>query len=235
MSRKPKVQDVDHSILDTIHSHDIDPVNFHIYLTGREDSRDEMEMGEPGVEFRLANRFIRNLDYLTMLDQTRPILISMKTCGGYVHEGLAIYDAIMAAPNPVTMINYTHARSMSSIIFQAANKRIMMPNSYLMIHEGEMEITGTIKQTKSAYEFEERITKNWFHMYLERMSTTEGASIVKDWTEEQIQKWLLSQMNDKEDVYLLAQEAVDYGLADEVFCDWDTIFRYTKQQLSIKC
>jgi len=219
--------------LKAIHELDIDPVGFQIYLFGREDVHEEMEMGEPGIEYKLANRFIKNLDFLSTVDSSRPILITMKSCGGVVHEGMAIYDAIMAAPNPVTIVNYTHARSMTSIILQAANKRIMMPTSSFMYHQGDVLVQGTIKQVSSAMRFDEKFEETMLGIYIERIKSR-PESLAYGWPEKKIRAWLKGEMDKKEDVYLTANEAVQWGFADEVFCDWDTVFDYTPEQKNIK-
>jgi len=222
-------------VIKFVHEHDLDPIGFQIYLVGREEGNiSEMESGEPGVEFRMANRFIKNLDILTNIDPVKPIIVTLKTCGGDVNEGMAIYDAIMAAPNPVTMVNYTHARSMSSIILQAANKRIMMPNSYFMFHEGDVETGGTVKQFRSYADFTKKTFDiAMYSIYADRMKHTPG-SLVEKWNESRIHKWLKEQIDSKEDVYLTADETVQWGFADEVFSSWDTIYDYTRQQRNIK-
>jgi ATP-dependent protease ClpP protease subunit len=51
---------------------------------------------------------------------------------------------------------------------------------------------------------------------------------MKDEKPEKIKKWLRDQMDKKEDVYLSAQQAVDYGFADEIFgssgvYDWSSL------------
>jgi len=218
-----------------VHENDLDPIGFQIYLVGREDlGMAEMETGEPGVEFKMANRFIKNLDILNNIDPDRPILISLKTCGGDVIEGMAIYDAIVSTSNPVTIVSYTHARSMSGIILQAANKRILMQNSYFMFHEGDQEAGGTTKQVKSYTEFfAKQFDPAMCSIYVDRMKHTPGSN-VSTWKEDRIHKWLKEQMDEKEDVYLSAHEAVQWGFADEVFSSWDTIFDYTTQQKGIK-
>jgi len=218
-----------------IHEMDLDPVGFQIYLVGREEpGLAEMENGEPGVEYRMSTRFIKNLDILNTLDPERPILVTMKTCGGDVIEGMAMYDAIMACTNPVTIVNYTHARSMSSIILQAANKRIMMPNSYFMFHEGEQVAEGTAKQVKSYTEFFTlQFDPTMYSIYADRMKHTPDSKVAL-WKEDRIHKWLKEQMDAKEDVYLNANDTVQWGFADEVFSDWSTVFEYTTQQKGIK-
>lgn len=219
----------------TIHEHDLDIAGFQIYLVGREETGlEEMEMGEPGVEYRMATRFIKNLDILTNIDPEKPILVSLKSCGGDVHEGMAIYDAILAAPNPITMVSYTHARSMSSIILQAANKRILMPNSYFMYHDGDSSFNGTTKQFHTYAEFSKKMLDgSMCQLYAERMKHTPGSKL-SSWSVAKIIKYLRDEMDTKEDVYLTALEAVELGFADEIFSSWETVYDYTDQQLNIK-
>lgn len=216
-----------------LHNYDVDPIRFQVYLVGREEAEADMEFGEPGVEYLMANRVIKNLNMLSNMNKTKPILVHMKTCGGHVVEGHAIYDALMAIPNPVTILNYSHARSMSSIIFQAANKRIMMPSSYFMFHEGDTAVSGTPKQVKSIVAFDDHYKDMMLTIYAERMRNTPNSK-VRAWSYERIKAWLQNEMDKKEDVHLTAKETVEWGFADEIFSGYDSVFSYTKQQKNIK-
>jgi ATP-dependent protease ClpP protease subunit len=209
-------------LIHQLHNYDVDLKSNHIYLMGV-DRGYEVNSGteEPGVEFIMASRFIKNINICMRVNQDKPIIIHMKTCGGDWQEGMAIYDAIKSCPSRVIILNYTHARSMSSIIFQAADKRIMMPHSYFMLHDGTYGIEGTVKQVKSAVKFEERTEKTMLEIYAASMGEN-GAMAGKD--KNKIKKWLRSQMDSEEDVYLTAEQAVFFGLADAVFnYDWKTL------------
>lgn len=213
---------------------DLDLKSNHIYLFG-------IEMytygggvdgtGEPGVEYVMANRFIRNINLCMRVNPERPLVIYMKSCGGDWHEGMAIYDAIRSFPWPVTILSYTHARSMSSLIFQAGNKRVMMPNSSFMFHDGTMDIGGTSKQVRSAIKFDKRVgDKTMLDIYVKSMKE-QGKFSNK--TQQYIRKWLRYRMDKEEDVYLTAKETVEYGLADEIFdADWEKLTVYTEAQLA---
>ena len=210
-----------------LHDYNIDIPANHIYLFGEETYSDLAEGAEPGVEYIMANRFIRNLNML-MRRSDAPILIHMKTCGGDWKEGMAIYDAIKSCPNPVIILNYTHARSMSSLIFQAADKRVMMPHSTFMFHDGTMSLSGTVKQFYTEYEQTKIQEEQMLAIYIDSMRK-QGK--MKDEKPEKIRKWLRDQMDKKEDVYLSAQQAVDYGFADEIFgangiYDWNALVKW---------
>jgi len=215
-----------------LHEYDVDLKSNHIYLMGVEtyNQGNGLEGEEPGIEYIIANRFIRNFNLLMRVNPNVPILVHMKTSGGYWQEGMAIYDTIKSCPWYVTILNYTHARSMSSIIFQAANKRVMMPNSSFMFHDGTFGIEGTQKQVYSAVQFNKVADKTMIDIYANMMNTNgefKGQGITK------IKTWLRGQMDRKEDVYLTAQDAVKLGLADEVFnYDWASLTSYNEEQES---
>jgi ATP-dependent protease ClpP protease subunit len=226
-----KIEDAKTAIRNRAHDiqeYGYDMDHFVIYLQGVEENPDECNI-EPGVEYRMANRFIRNLDTLTAIDSERPIIISMKTNGGDWNEGMAIYDAIIAAPNPVTIVNYTHARSMSSIIMCAANKRVMMPHSTFMIHMGTWGDEGTWKQCKSAWNFEQRTEHEMLDIYVERLKGTPGGKC-NSWSKKRIREWLVQSMHETEEVYFTAEQAVKVGFADQIFTDWETVTDYTEEQ-----
>ena len=214
----------DHPIFD-VHSYDIDWGANHIYLMGSEDY--DLDGDEPGVEYTMANKFIRNLNLL-MRKSGEPILIHMKTCGGDWAEGMAIYDAIKSCPNHVCILCYTHARSMSSIIFQAADKRVMMPHSTFMFHDGSMGYEGTTKQFLTEADELKKSTKQMMDIYVEALKNKGKYS---KWSKQRIHTWLRNQMEKREEVYLDAIQAVEIGFADEVFgengeYDWDALLDF---------
>lgn len=220
-----------HDLIDAIHEWGLNLRDFSIYLTGTPityESGDD-DFGEPGVEYQMATEFIKNLDILSGLDPKRPILIHMKTCGGYWEEGMAIYDAIRACPNPTTILSYTHARSMSSIILQAADKRVLMPNSYFMFHEGYLELGGTSKGVLT--------NARWIKMVLNPTmlsiytDSLKQKGEFKNLSAQKIREMLQKYMDKKEDVLLTAKEAVEWGFADEVFggdgrFNWPALRKY---------
>ena len=76
-----------------VHEYDVDLESNHIYLFGREEyifGTGEEGAVEPGVEYTIANRFIRNLHLCMRANADRPIVIHMKTNGGDWSEGMAI-------------------------------------------------------------------------------------------------------------------------------------------------
>ena len=207
---------------DYVHDFDIDIEKRDIFLFGREEAY--AEAVEPGVDYRMANRFIKNLRILQAISDD-PILIHMKTCGGDWEEGMAMYQAVRACPNHVTILNYTHARSMSSLIFLAADWRAMMPDSVFMFHDGTMVFDGTIRQMNTETTQANEQTERMMGLYLD---ACEDSEVFKHLSRAAVKAKLRYQMDKKEEVYLSADEAVAWGFADMVFggddnYDWKSL------------
>lgn len=208
-----------------IHDYGLDIDRGEIFLFGHEDyiGENDLDGSEPGVEFAMANQFIRNLSILRNHGE-KPILIHMKTCGGEWAEGMAIYDAIASCPNQITILNYTHARSMSSLIFQAADRRVMMPHSTFMIHRGTTAFTGTVTQFETEATQGKKADKIMLDIYIDVMR--DGCYVEKSRT--WLEKWLRKKMRNHEEVYFTADEAISFGFADEIFgdsgvYDWESL------------
>lgn len=212
-----------------INDYGIDVEHREIFLFPRDEymhGGGEEGLAEPGVEFGMANQFIRNLRTLANIS-TNPILIHLKSCGGDWSEGLAIYQAIKACPNHVTILNYASARSMSSIIFSAADYRAMMPYSTFMIHTGSNYIAGTGTQVMTEYEEIIKADRIMLDIYIAHLRRSEHMT---GWTDKKIDTWIRKQMKEKEEVYFTAEEAIEYNFADTIFgadgiYDWDTLVK----------
>ena len=205
--------------MDRVFINGLDLRHNQIYLNGVDRGYEvAFETDEPGVDFVMATQFTKNLNLCSSRNPRKPILVHMSTCGGDWNFGMQIYDAIKACESPITIVNYTHARSMSSIILQAADWRIMMPNSHFMFHQGTYGNYGTLKQVTSDLEFYSKVgTRTMLDIYTDSMKKK---GEMKEKSRKEIADWLTEQMDKKEDVFLTSGEAVNYGFADEIFQGW---------------
>jgi ATP-dependent protease ClpP protease subunit len=163
----------------------------------------------------MATTFIKNL-HLLERQNNDPIIIHMHTVGGDWNDGMAISDAIKLSPCPTVTINYAHASSMSSIIPQAADRRLIMPSADVVIHYGTISLEDQISTAaKSTIEWNQRSARRMIEMYLARCR--DGAHF-KDsgMTDKQIVKFLDNKMRYYTDWYLTAEQAVDFGFMDAV-------------------
>jgi ATP-dependent protease ClpP protease subunit len=129
---------------------------------------------------------------------------------------MAIYDTIILCQSYVTVVVYGQAESMSGIILQAADLRIMMPNAYFMAHYGSTDISGDYLTAHNEAKYDKVIAKRMFEIYSEQCVS---GKFFKDHykipTAEKVNGFLRRQMKDG-DWYLTADESVHYGFADHV-------------------
>ena len=191
-----------------IHTFDLDTANRIIYLYGS----DPIEGEEPGVDYRMSTKFIKNLNILQLASQD-PIFIHMNTVGGEWSYGMAIYDAIMNIKCHVTIVAYAWARSMSSIILQAADKRVMMPNADFMIHFGTSYESGHYLAVKSSVEFGIKSEKMMLKIYADKCVNGNYFKN-RNMSYQEVYDFILDKMEKKSDWWITSAEAVDYGFAD---------------------
>lgn len=140
-------------------------------------------------------------------DGTRPVTLYINSAGGNVTDGLAIHDSvrhIVSRGVEVTIIVQGMAYSMGSIVLQAASdgRRLAFPHSWIMIHEpakwaGWQSTTAAAQHLERLKQMQDQIYK-----ILSSRSGKPLRQIIKD--------------TKRNDFYLDAQKALDYGLIDAI-------------------
>jgi len=219
--------------------HSVDEASRTIYLGSIGSTDDE----ESGVDHLMAERLIKGMSFLENRSN-KPIRILMNNPGGNWYHGMAIYDAIRLSSCHCTIVVYGYAMSMGSVILQAADVRVMMPNSRVMIHYGSDGAYGHSKIFEKLAQETRRINLEMENIYLDSImkkdeemgqghiegvfsSIFEGQgemlspkfkkiklSVDPDKRREGVRILLRELLNF--DTYLTPEETVDLGLADSV-------------------
>lgn len=197
------------NILYDIHNYGIDVDNREIYLHSHFDGDEE-----PGVEYRSAVTFEKNLRYLNTLSLD-PILVHMHLPGGDWQDCLGIYDNIKNSKSPVCVVAYAKVESSSTVLLQAADLRILSYNTNFLIHYGSISVDNEHKAALSMVQWSEQESEKMIDIFTERCI---NSKIYKDknWKKMMAKKHIVSQLATKRDWILTAEEAVDYGFADGV-------------------
>jgi len=218
---KPKYDEISQLISD-VHSHSINYHTRELYVHGAYSSE------EPGVEYRMATTFIKNLHILQNQGRSN-ILVHMHTIGGEWGDGMAMYDSIRHTMSSVTILAYAHATSMSGILLQSADKRVMLPSSHFLIHHGSISIEDTCEAAKEAIIQNEKDMKRMLEVFAER---AKDGQFFKDrkYGIKRIMSYIDQKVRHKNDWYLSAEEAVYYGFADGVLGEqgFETIAKIRK-------
>lgn len=194
-----------------IHTHNIDPLNREIYLHSYLSDNEE----EGGVDYKSAVIFEKNLRYLNLLS-LEPILVHMHLPGGDWQDCLGMYDAIKSSKAKVIILAYSKAESSSSVLLQAADLRILMPNTNVLIHYGSFSMDAEhSKAAVSGIQWNERECDKMIDVFTDRCMNSNICK-EKNWKKMMARKHIVSQLANKCDWILTAQEAVDYGFADGI-------------------
>lgn len=198
--------------INAIHSYGLDTKNREIYLHSY-----IADDNEGGVDYRSAILFEKNIRYLSLLSSD-PILIHMHLPGGDWEDCLGIYDTIKNSKCKTTILAYAKVQSASSIIFQAANTSILMPNVNILIHYGSITIDDEHKAAISSLQWSERESSKMIDIFVERWMSS-PMSKEKNWKRPFVRKHIESQLANKSDWILTAEESVYYGFADGILGD----------------
>lgn len=154
------------------------------------------------VNDQMADLLVAQLLFLEAEDPEKDIQIYINSPGGSVSSGFAIYDTMQYIKPDVSTICIGRAASMGAFLLAAGTKgkRFSLPNSDIMIHQPLGGTQGQAEdiriQAEKILEIRARINK-----------------ILSEKTGQDIKK--IAKDTDR-DYHLTAQEAVEYGLIDEV-------------------
>lgn len=152
----------------------------------------------------LANQTVALLTYLDQ-ESNDPITLEINSPGGSITAGLAIVDAIKFIKAPVHCIVFGMAASMAAVIACSCEKRRALPNSMVMIHQsrtmgGGQQGVSTIFDKRNELALSEKLNQKALQLLADGCMKTYD-EIEKD---------------TREDKWFFADEAVKYGLIDEV-------------------
>jgi len=158
-------------------------------------------IGTP-MDDEISNLIIAQMLFLASEDSDKDINIYVNSPGGVVTAGLAIYDTMQYLKCPITTICIGQAASMGAMLLAAGSKgkRYALPNARIMIHQplggAQGQATDIEIQTKEIM----RVKK----LLNEILAKHTGQPLTK------IEK------DTDRDFYMSAQEALEYGIVDEV-------------------
>lgn len=195
--------------INLIHDYNIDTINREVYLHSYLESEDEN-----GVDYKSAVVFEKNIRYFNLLS-SEPILVHMHLPGGDWEDCFGIYDTMKFSKSRINLLAYGKVQSASSIIFQAADLRILMPNVNMLIHYGSISIEDEHKAAIASLQWSEKESAKMIEVFVNKWLSS-PMSKEKNWSKAIARKHIQSQLANKTDWILTADEAVYYGFADGV-------------------
>ena len=166
--------------------------------------RDRIVMLDTDVNNHSSSLIVAQMLFLEAEDPDRDILFYINSPGGSVTAGMSIYDTMQYIKCDVSTIVMGQACSMGSLLATAgaAGKRFMLPHSRNMIHQpsggAEGQATDIEIQAREILKMKRYLTE----IYVRH--NTAGKTFEQ----------LSADM--ERDFFMSAEEAVTYGLADQV-------------------
>lgn len=199
-------------LISDVHAHCINVRSSEIYLHGAY-ARD-CEDNDPGIDYQNATTLIKNIHILNSQGHNN-ILIHMHSPGGGWYDGMAMFNAIRSSKIPITILAYGRASSMSGILLQAADKRVLMPDCEFMIHHGFVGFVTNSIAAKSIIDANERSCKRMLQIFARRAKKGKFFGQRK-YSETAIMGFIDRKIRNKSDWYFSAEEAVEFGLCDGI-------------------
>ena len=166
--------------------------------------KDRIIMLDTDVNEHSASLIVAQLLFLESEDATKDILFYINSPGGVVTAGMAIYDTMQFIKPDVSTIVMGQACSMGSLLANAGavGKRMILTNARHMIHQPSGGAGGQATDMEIQVTEILKMKKNLTQIYVDHNS--------KGKTFDELSKDM------ERDNFMSAQEAVDYGLVDEI-------------------
>lgn len=150
----------------------------------------------------MASLIIAQLLFLEAENPNADITLYINSPGGHIHSGMAIFDTMNLIKCDVSTVGMGMCASMGSFLLAGGTKgkRITLPNTKVMIHQPLGGAQGQASDMEIQWKEMEK-TKKKMNEYLAEFTGKDYKTLVKD--------------TDR-DYYMTAEEAVEYGLVDEI-------------------
>ena len=158
-----------------------------------------------GLDDYVANLVVAQLLFLESEDPKKDIFMYINSPGGVITSGLSILDTMNYLKCDVSTVCFGQAASMGAVLLScgAKGKRFALPNSRVMIHQplggARGQATDIEIQAKEILTLKEKLNK-----------------ILAEKTNQSLKKIA---SDTERDYFMNAEEAVKYGLVDEVLTE----------------
>jgi len=155
-----------------------------------------------GIDDQVANVIVAQLLFLNHEDPEKEIQMYINSPGGVIYAGLAIYDTMQMISNPISTVAVGVTASFGTVLLTAGTKgrRFALPNATIHMHQP----LGGAQGQATDIEIQAKQILRLKALLNNVMSKHTGQSL------EVIERDL------DRDYYLDAQQAVAYGLVDQV-------------------
>lgn len=155
-----------------------------------------------GINDQIANLIVAQMLFLEREGPDRRIQMYINSPGGVVYAGMAIYDTMQQISAPVSTVAVGLTASFGTVLLASGSEglRLALPNATIHMHQplggAQGQASDIIIQAEEIVRLKKRLIDIFVH---HTGKTTEQIERVTD-----------------RDVYMTAEEAVEFGLIDSV-------------------
>jgi ATP-dependent Clp protease protease subunit len=154
------------------------------------------------IDDQVANVIVAQMLYLNHEDPEREIQMYINSPGGVIYAGLAIYDTMQMISNPISTVAVGVTASFGTVLLTAGTKgrRFALPNATIHMHQPLGGAQGQATDIEIAAK-QILLLKSKLNNIMSK-HTGQKLEVIEHDTDR--------------DFYMGAQQAVDYGLVDQV-------------------
>ena len=185
---------IDHQWVDAYFQNGIDIVNRRVFL-------------DSDIDNQSVGNAIKGLYLMETESKTERIEIFISSYGGSIYDALALYDIMNTISCPIHTFAYGVCMSAAPILLAAGEPgyRWVSPSISFMHHDWWAELDGSGKQLTGLVKHFNHISEVWTDILVKHSN--------KD------SRWWNNKAGKGSDFYFHAQEAIEWGLADNIWSE----------------
>lgn len=154
------------------------------------------------INDEVADIVVAQMLYLQSKDSERPISLYINCPGGVIYHGLAIYDTMQHVQAPVHTYAVGVTASMGTVLLASGDEghRYALPHATIHMHPAGGSAQGYAPDVEIQYKELKRV-EDLLHRLLSKHTGQSVEQIASDF---------------ERDRFMSAEEAVEYGLVDEI-------------------
>lgn len=141
------------------------------------------------------------------IQKRKPIRLFINSPGGDLHEGMSLVEIIRASKTPIYTINLGRCASMAFLIFIVGHKRLSLRNMTFLCHDGFIALNSSTSKARDIVSFYNQMNDS-----IEDIIVSYGKMDREEFRRRR-----------HEEIYMLPEQAKEYGFVDEIVTDIDHI------------
>lgn len=160
------------------------------------------DIDEKGIDFVIKGLYLMETE-----SSSKPCEVFISSYGGTIYDALALYDIMNTLACPIHTFAYGKCMSAAPLLLAAGavGQRWVAPHVSFMHHDWLGELEGKGSEIEAAVKHNEMLGKTWTNLIAKHTN--------KDF------RWWNARAKRPADFYFSAEEALEWGLADQIWVE----------------